>query len=102
MAADSGVVRIVCWNIARRDECWKCLVNSDADVALLQEAAKPPREFSERFHTDPAPWITIGADVHNPRTWRTAILKLSGRVKVDWIEAKSIDEAESGELAVSR
>ena len=102
MATDSGVVKIICWNIARRDECWKCLANSDADIALLQEAAKPPREFSVRIHADPAPWITAGADVHNPRSWRTAIVRLSDRVKVDWIEAKSIDEAVFGELAVSR
>lgn len=102
MAADSGVVKIICWNVARRAECWKSLVNSDADVGLLQESAKPTREFTERIHADPAPWITAGADVHNPRTWRTAIVRLSDRVIVDWIEAKSIDEAGSGELAVSR
>ncbi len=43
-----------------------------------------------------------GNDTDRPRAWRAAVVKLSDRVQVNWIEAKSIAEAEAGELAVSR
>ena len=102
MATDPKVVKMISWNIAHRAECWKCLANTDADVALLQEAAKPPREIAERFDVDPASWHTAGGDVDVPRLWRATIVRLSDRVQVDWIEAKTIDKARAGELAVSR
>ena len=35
-------MKIVSWNIARRAEPWRRLLDMDADVALLQEAAPPP------------------------------------------------------------
>ena len=73
-----------------------------ADVALLQEAAEPPPEIAERIEVDPAPWRLAGRDCHGPRAWRAAVVKLADRVQVEWIEAKSIDAAEIGELAVSR
>ena len=96
------VLRVVCWNIARRREAWRCLLGMDADVALLQEAAEPPPGVAERFDVSPGLWCTGGADVDQPRLWRTAVVKLSDRVDGDWIEAKPIAEAGPGELAVSR
>ena len=93
-------MKIVSWNIARRDEPWRLLLEMDADVALLQEAAEPPPDVAERIDADPAQWRTVGADGDRP--WRTAIVKLSDRVQVEWIEAKSLEDAASGELAVSR
>ena len=42
------MVRLVCWNIAKRSEPWRELVEmarqGEADVALLQEARNPPGE----------------------------------------------------------
>ena len=35
-------VTVVSWNIARNHEPWRQLLQMDADVALLQEAAPPP------------------------------------------------------------
>ena len=35
-------ITVVSWNIARRHEPWRQLLQMDADVALLQEAAPPP------------------------------------------------------------
>ena len=102
MAANFSVVKIISWNIARRAECWKCLSDMDADVALLQEASQPPPEIVERFYVNPAPWHTAGGDSERPRAWRAAVVRLSDRVQVEWIDAKSIDKAGSGELAVSR
>ena len=73
-----------------------------ADVALLQEAAAPPPEVADRIEVDPAPWYTAGGDCDPQRAWRAAVVRLSNRVQLDWIEAKSIDNAGSRELAVSR
>ena len=93
-------VKIVSWNVAGRTDPWNVLADSDADVGLLQEAGWPPQEVTERFEIDPAPWSTAGMD--GARPWRTAVVRLSDRVAVHWIEAKPLDYAGPGELAVSR
>ena len=93
------MVKLITWNIARREDAWRFLLDTDADIALLQEAAEPPSDIAERFDVDPAPWLTPGAI--KQRRWRAAIVKLSDRVDVQWLEAKSLHEARSGELAVS-
>ncbi len=94
------MVKMITWNIARREDAWRFLLDSDADIALLQEAAEPPADVAGMLDVDPAPWWTPGAD--KKRRWRAAIVKLSDRVHVQWLEAKSLHEAHSGELAVSR
>ena len=93
-------MKIVSWNLAHRIPPWQTLLSMDADIALLQEAAEPPSEVAELIDADPAPWRTPGADSIRP--WRAAVVKLSDRVRVEWIAAKSLEEAASGELAVSR
>ncbi len=92
-------VKIVSWNIAGRVPPWHCLAASDADVALLQEAAAPP-DLPAHVKVDPAPWCTPGVD--GKRLWRTAIVKLSDRVCVEWIDAKSLTCAEYKGFGVSR
>lgn len=89
--------KIVCWNIAHRVAPWHCLLDMDADVALLQEAAEPPPEVAARVEIDPAPWDVSGGNYY----WRTAVVRLSDRVRVDWIAAVPLVGAESGEFAVS-
>ena len=71
----------------------------DADVALLQEASEPPQDLAKPIEVDPAPWHTAGW----PK-WRrrTAIARLSDRVKVEWIKTGLLGDTDSGELAVSR
>ena len=93
------MLRIVTWNIGRRKDPWRCLLDSDYDVALVQEAAEPPRDVIRALDVDPSPWRTAG-EVHRP--WRTAVVKLSDRVGVQWLEVKSIEAARAGDLAVSR
>ena len=92
-------VRVVSWNIDGMVAPWNCLVEMNADVALLQEASEPPRDLAKPIYVDPAPWRTAGW-VAWPR--RTAIARLSNRVDVEWIRTKLLAEADSGELAVSR
>ena len=89
--------KIVCWNIARRVAPWHCLLDMDADVALLQEAAEPPSEVAARVEIDPAPWGVSGGNYY----WRTAVVRLSDRVRVEWIASVPLVVAESGEFAVS-
>lgn len=76
------------------------LLDTDCDIALLQEATEPPADVARRLDVDCAPWRTAGAGLK--RQWRTAVVKLSVRVAVQWIEPKSVEEAQPSELAVSR
>jgi exonuclease III len=39
-------MKIVSWNINRQDSAWRSLVDSDYDIALVQEAAAPPKEMA--------------------------------------------------------
>jgi hypothetical protein len=92
-------MKIVAWNLAQRAGAWRCLLDSDADVALVQEATEPPPDVAARLEVDFTPWWTAGAGLNRP--WRAAVVKLSGRVGVRWIEPKSAEQASPGELAVS-
>jgi hypothetical protein len=64
---------------------------------MLQEASEPPADVASKFDVDPASWQT-----GRSRLWRTAIVKLSTRAEVQWIEAKPLADAQGGELGVSR
>jgi endonuclease/exonuclease/phosphatase family metal-dependent hydrolase len=90
-------MKIVAWNIAQRAEAWRYLVDSDADIALLQEATAPPADIAAKLNVDRAPWQT-----GQNRPWRAAIVKLSNCAEVRWLEGKTLADAQSGELGVSR
>ncbi len=96
-------MKIVSWNINRRKKPWACLLDMDADIALVQGAGEPPPEVAEHIETDAALWQTEGADVRQPpRPWHTAVVKLSERVQVEWLQAKALAAARRGDLAVSQ
>ena len=72
-------------------------MSADADIALLQEARLPPEDVAGQIEVDPAPF-------HNPdgnRISRTAIVKLSDRVQVEWLEPVPIADARGGDFVVS-
>ena len=94
------MIKMIAGNIARREEAWRYLVDTDADLALLTEAAAPPADVARRLAIDPAPWRTAGGGVNRP--WRAAVVQLSDRVGVQWLEPKPVADAMPGELAVSR
>jgi hypothetical protein len=91
------MVKLIAWNIAQRGAAWRWLAESDADIALLQEAKEPPADIAARFAIDPVPWLT-----DTSRGWRAAIAKLSDLVHVGWFDTKPLADAKAGELGVSR
>ena len=96
---DQFRVKIISWNIKGSADPWHALIAMDADIALLQEAGQPPEGLAKSIDVDPAPWRTTGWTGW-PR--RTAVVRLSDRVAVEWVPAKSFEEASQGEFAVSR
>ena len=94
------MLKIIVWNLAHREESWRRLAEMDADIALVQEAAPPPPDVAQRIAIDSGPWKTDGAGCNRP--WRTAVVRLSNCVNVEWLEPKAIADAKRGELAVSR
>lgn len=92
-------MKIVSWNIARRDEPWRWLLDMDADIALLQGARPPPADVAGSVEGDPAEWVTAGPEpMHR---WRAAVVQLSDRVAVEWIKGIPVMEARYGDLQVS-
>ena len=85
---------VVNWNIARRHEPWRQLVEMGADVALLQEAGNPPADVADRVDTGPPEhWDSHG---WNSDWWEgrfpnlydrwPKVVKLSDRVEVEWFK----------------
>ena len=105
-------VVVVSWNIDKRHEPWRQLLEMDADVALLQEAGQPPPDVADRIDTIPKEhW---DSHVWNSRWYGdrwphlhdrwSMVVKLSDRVEVEWFKQVSpiCDTAEAeDEMAVS-
>jgi hypothetical protein len=93
-------MKLISWNIAQREEPWRRLLETHADVALLQEARGPPPDIASRIEAGAAPWETSGADANRP--WRAAVVRLTDRVEVSWLTPVPLEQAEANSLAVSR
>ena len=99
-------MKMVSWNIAGRMAPWELVVemleSGEVDVALLQEARRPPAQIAEQVEVDLGPWNTAGVGVK--RDWKAAVVVLKDRsdMGVQWIEAKSIPDAGYHDFAVSR
>ncbi len=92
-------VRIVCWNMAHRQESWRFLLRSNVDLALLQEVCRLPKDCAKLIEVDPAPWSP--AERGGRIKWRTAIAVLSDRVTVEWVSTRPVGDAGPGDLVVS-
>lgn len=92
-------MKLISWNLAHRVDPWRRVLDSGADVALLQEAAEPPSDVRSKIEVDDEPWRTEGAGV--ARRWRTAVVKLTDGVQVRWLKPRSIEVAAAGDLPVS-
>ena len=80
---------------------WADLVGYDVDVALLQEAKRPPADWAVKvFPGDAAPWQTAG---YAKREWRTAVARLSDRVELGARPTLAVHtEKEQADWTVSR
>lgn len=92
-------MKIISWNIAHRPRYWGAVAGLDADVALLQEACAPPSALRPRFNLDEEPWETGGL---SRRRWRTAVVGLSPDVELNRMSTRSLTDAGTGDLVVSR
>ena len=43
MTMDGGMLKIISWNNNQKKDAWRHLLSTDADIALVQEALRPPR-----------------------------------------------------------
>lgn len=106
-----SAIKVVSWNIATRTKPWRELVEMGADVALLQEARRPPADIADRLEIGPEEsW-----DSHswNSEWWRERgwpglydrwpmVVRLSDRVDVEWFRQVSPDGwPERDEISVS-
>lgn len=86
------MVKMICWNIAHRQAAWRFLLGYEADVALLQETSAPPDDVARQIGVEDDGYKISGA----------AIVKLSDRVQVDWLEPVPIHEARGGDFVESQ
>ena len=93
-------MKLISWNIASRADAWPVLLDSGADVALLQEAAAPPAAVKDRVLVDQEPWSTAGAGFQ--RAWRTAVVRLNDGLSMEWLRLRPLSDATGDELGVSR
>ena len=81
-----AAIKVVSWNIDKKDCPWRELVEMDADVALLQESGRVPEDVLDRVELSPhAPWLghdPISGEPHYDRWPR--VVRLSDRVRVEW------------------
>ena len=91
------MTKLICWNIARRHAAWRSLRETSADIALLQEAGKPPSELAPQVEVDPQPFYNSNGKALS----RTAIVKLSNKIKVEWLKPVPLANAGYGDFGVS-
>lgn len=96
-APGANMLKIISWNIARRHAAWRCLPDSDADIALLQEAGLPPDDVAARIEVDPALFL----DENGHRISRSAIAKLSDKARIGWLIPAPLGQPGDGDFAVS-
>ena len=107
---DDRPIKVVSWNIGKRQEPWRELAGMDADVALLQEAGSPPDDVAGAVDTGPEEhWNSHlwNSDWYRDRSeppydrW-PMVVKLSDRVEVEWFkQVGPTKEVHEDEIAVS-
>ena len=96
-------MRIISWNIHNRVSLWEQVASFDADVALLQEAPKPPKSIGNQLHIiSDNDWYTTKGRKGNVRSWRTTIVGLSKNVEVKGRITNQIGYSSSNDFMVSR
>ena len=60
------MTKVVCWNMGYKRESWRRLVRMGADVALLQEPCRVPREIADRVEIEPRNHWEAWDSCHSP------------------------------------
>ena len=107
-------ITVVCWNIAKRHEPWRQLVQMDADIALLQETTgQVPLIVADRNgqvdtgpveHWDSRIWNARGREGRPTDLYDRwpMVVQLSDRVAVEWFkQVGPISKTAADEIAVS-
>ena len=93
------MLRVISWNMKHDPAHWAQVLDSGADVALLQEACAPPPALAPRIDAGPYPWITPGPE---RRPWRTAVVALTPRARLQQLTLEGICTTQAGGFGVSR
>jgi len=98
MHSRNPALRLISWNIGHSNKAWSYLLEGTfPDVALLQEAIKPPHP---PFWSSPpleATWHVQG----NPREFGAAVVGLTDRVKGNPIASCGLGDPAKGKMAIS-
>ncbi len=104
------MIRVVSWNIAKKQAAWDQLLQMDADVALVQEVGNgmakgiTGSQTGSREHWDSHAWNScwyFGRFERLLDRW-PMVVKLSDKVEVEWFKQVSpISETQEDEIAVS-
>ncbi|CAN5419508.1 hypothetical protein BH10BAC6_BH10BAC6_12950 [soil metagenome] len=76
-------LRLLSYNIAANTAPWQTIMESDVDVALLQEVSKPPTELDVKFAPASMPWENT---TERDGVWKCAVAQVSSRYKVSWLK----------------
>ena len=109
-STEEEMIKLVSWNIAKRQQPWRDLLEMDVDVALLQEAGDPPLDIRDKFDMgDPEVYDShrvYSSDYQ--QYWPNLldrwcrVVKLSDRVDVDWFkQIPPVAEPPSGTIPTS-
>ncbi len=89
------------WNL-NGVAAWDTIASSGVDLVLLQEAPRPPTEWSKSVVPDPGgEWATAG---WRPGRWsrRTAIVQVSDQVQIEERETSFVGDLDSSAVPTSR
>ena len=96
-------MRIISWNIHNRASLWEEVASLDADIALLQEAPKPPKSLSSKLNiVSNNDWYTAKGRKGSFRPWRTTIVALSDNIDIKGRATNQIGYSSSNDFMVSR
>jgi len=86
------LIKLVCWNIAKNHDPWRCLVKSEinADLALLQEATMPPKDVADCLNVDAEQFQEVKS--------QCMIIKLTDNVDVKHLKPEPLSRALDGDF----
>ena len=98
MLPQNPALRLISWNMSHSKKAWPFLwADTLPDIALLQEATKPPQPPCWSSPPMEETWCIQG----NPREFGAAVVGLTDRVKGSPLPTRRLGDQGQGEMAVS-